>query len=265
MRPSSSLTSGMNLSASERTVPSGPTGTPRRASGPKRRTHASLNCVPDVEDATHSEKPTRSRMRRTAVRPRSPPAGSMPTGPRNVIEARPSQESRLATRVKETHARIAQLRTGRRGCHAQREAHEKQDAQDGRQAAQPSRGIDAHGPDERDRSAAIARDEVGDEGEGEDERDRPHASEDRGQADAGCPQAVAEHREPRDEHDRGARGEHTDSGEDEQGDLDSRIKPCRRGIRRVCAEGAQIPSRGLLRGRASIDAKTDGADGLRAI
>ena len=99
MRPISSLTKGTNLSASDRTVPRAATGNPRRAAGLRRRTQASLICVPVVDDATASEKPTRRRMRQTASRPRMPPAGSIPTVPAKGTAPPPSHETKLATNV----------------------------------------------------------------------------------------------------------------------------------------------------------------------
>ena len=137
IRPSSSLTKGINRKASDSTVPRAATGMPRCARGRSRRTTASLICVAVVEDETARENPTRIKMRTTAVTPLIPPAGSSPTGPASGTAPCPSQETRLATRVN-----IKMMATGR----------------------------------------------------------MPRKT--RGQADTGCAQAAAEHREPRDEHHR---------------------------------------------------------------
>ena len=108
IRPSSSLTKGINRKASDSTVPRAATGMPKCASGRSRRTTASLICVAVVEDETARENPTRIKMRTTAVTPLIPPAGSSPTGPASGTAPCPSQETRLATSVN-----IKMMATGR--------------------------------------------------------------------------------------------------------------------------------------------------------
>ena len=66
---------------------------------------ASLSCGGVVDAETHSEKPSRATMRRTAKSPRTPPAGSSDTGPANATAPVPSHDTRFAISV---NARITE-------------------------------------------------------------------------------------------------------------------------------------------------------------